>query len=122
MATIRIERRSMIIELTRAERLEGLHGDVRVPLEAIRQVDVLDRPLEELHGLRAPGLHIPGRTAVGTWRSRDGRTFVVEHHRARAVRFTLSGSPFDQVIVGSEDPEELAATVERARAANGQAS
>ena len=114
MAQIRIHQGSLVIELSDLEKVEALHGDLRIPLTSVRQVDVLDEPLKELRGLRVPGTAIPGRTAVGTWRSRDGKTFVVEHNRSRAIRLRLSGSDYDQVIVGTDDPEGLAATITRA--------
>jgi hypothetical protein len=121
VADVRIEGDTLVVALTKLEKAEALHGDVRVPLSSVAGVDVLDRPLEEIHGLRAPGLGIPGRTAVGTWRSRDGKMFVVEHDRSRAVRLRLRDQPYREIIVGSDEPETVAEMIRAALGTTGGA-
>ena len=39
-------------------------------------------PIRLVHGLRAPGLGLPGRTKIGTWRSKGRKTFAVTHKGA----------------------------------------
>jgi len=116
MADIRVDGSDLVVVLSRLEKAEAVHGDLRVPLTSVRQVEVADRPLELIHGVKLPGTGIPGRTAVGTWVSPDGRTFAVEHHASRAVVVHLEGQTYQQLIVGCDQPEELA---ERVRSAAG---
>lgn len=108
MADIRIDGSDLVVELSRLEKAEAVHGDVRVPLTSVRQVEVVDRPLDLIHGVKLPGTGIPGRTAVGTWVSPDGRTFAVEHHASRGVVVDLEGQTYQQLIVGCDQPEEVA--------------
>lgn len=114
VADIRIEGTDMVLAMSQLEKVEGVHGDIRVPLTAVRDVEVVDRPLDLIHGLKLPGTGVPGMTAVGTWVSPDGRTFAVEHHRSRGVVVHLEGQLYQQLIVGSDDPQGLA---ERLRSA-----
>jgi hypothetical protein len=116
VADIRIDGSDLVVELGRLERAEALHGNLRVPLDSVRQVEVADRPLDLIHGLKLPGTGIPGSTAVGTWVSPDGRTFAVEHHASRGVVVHLEGQRYQQLIVGCDQPEEVA---ERVRSAAG---
>jgi hypothetical protein len=114
MADIRADDGELVLVLTGLEKMEGVHGDIRVPLSAVRDVEVVDRPLDLIHGLKMPGTGISGRTAVGTWISSDGKTFAVEHHASRGVVVRLEGQTYQQLVIGSDDPEALA---ERLRSA-----
>ncbi|MFZ0995512.1 MAG: hypothetical protein WAO09_05990 [Candidatus Dormiibacterota bacterium] len=103
-----------MVELSRLEKAEAVHGDVRVPLSSVRDVEVVDQPLDLIHGVKLPGTGIPGRTAVGTWISPDGRTFAVEHHASRGVVLRLEGQTYQQLIVGCDQPEDVAASLRAA--------
>lgn len=111
MADIRIEDGELVLLLSKLEMVEGVHSNIRVPLNAVRDVQVVDRPLDFVHGLKLPGTGIPGRTAVGTWVSPDGKTFAVEHHASRGIVVRLEGQSYQQLVVGADDPEALAETV-----------
>jgi hypothetical protein len=53
--------------------------------------------------------------AIGTFTSRDAKIFAVVHHDTpRGVRVDLEGAQFDQMIVGCDDPEAVAATLRQA--------
>jgi hypothetical protein len=99
VADIKIEDSQLVLHLSGLEKAEAVHGDVRVPLASIREVEVVDRPLDLIHGLKLPGTGIPGSTAVGTWVSPDGRTFAVEHHASRGLVIRLEGQTYQQLIV-----------------------
>ncbi|HUY09808.1 MAG TPA: hypothetical protein VMW80_10250 [Candidatus Dormibacteraeota bacterium] len=111
MAEIQVEGDDLVLVLSRLEKVEGVHGDIRVPLSAVRDVEVVDRPLDLIQGLKMPGTGIPGMTAVGTWVSADGKTFAVEHHASRGIVVHLDGQSYQQLVVGSDDPEALAERV-----------
>jgi len=115
VADILIEGSDLVLELSRMEELEAIHASLRVPLGAVRAVEVVDQPLKALHGgLKLIGTGIPGGTAVGTWLSPDGKTFAVEHHASRGVVVQLEGQTYERLVVGCHDPEEVA---ERIRSA-----
>jgi hypothetical protein len=117
VADIEIEGSELVLHLSGLEKAEAVHGDVRVPLASVREIEVVDRPLDLIHGLKLPGTGIPGSTAVGTWVSPDGRTFAVEHHASRGVVVHLEGQNYQQLIVGCDQPEDVA---ERLKAATRQ--
>ncbi|MGH7642679.1 MAG: hypothetical protein ACRENX_06635 [Candidatus Dormibacteria bacterium] len=114
MADIRIEEKDLVVVLSGLEKLEGVHGDLRVPLSSVREVEVVDRPLDWIHGFKLPGTQIPGMTAVGTWVSADGKTFAAEHHASRGIVVHLDGGSYQQLVIGSDDPDALAERVRTA--------
>jgi hypothetical protein len=108
--------RELVIALTAWEKVAALRGDVRVPLSAVRSVEVVDKPMPTVRGLRAPGLSWPGRTKLGTWRRRDGRTFAAVRAGRAAVRIRLDGQPYDELVVSVDDPARVARELVRADA------
>ncbi|MFJ2577218.1 hypothetical protein [Kitasatospora aureofaciens] len=117
MAEIVIGGDRLTVRLTAWERMEALHGDVTVPLTAVRSVSVEDQPLTAPHGMRAPGTSVPGVVKAGTWHSStEGRQFVLANRGRRAVRVDLAEGEvdFDVLVVAVADPEGTAAQVRAA--------
>ncbi|MEV4709313.1 hypothetical protein [Actinoplanes sp. NPDC049316] len=77
MSVVSMTPSTLTIGLTTAEKVAGLRGDVTVPLTAITSVEVVPDALTAARGLRAPGLALPGRRKIGTWRTRSGAEFVL---------------------------------------------
>ena len=111
MASIQLSGDELVVRLTAPEKLSALHGDVRVPARAIKTVAVERRPLDAVRGLRAPGLSIPRRTKIGTWRRFRHRDFVVARRGMPAVRVRLAGAPFDDLLISTPDAEAAAAAI-----------
>ncbi|GII16583.1 hypothetical protein Ppa05_33090 [Planomonospora parontospora subsp. antibiotica] len=111
MATMTVTGGELVLALGRGERTAGLHGDIRVPLSAVREVAVVENPVAEVRGLRAPGLAVPGRTKIGTWRRAGSRSFVVARRDVPAVRVALSGARYDELLVSDAAAVELAARI-----------
>jgi hypothetical protein len=111
MAELSIVGETLQVGLSAAEKLEAVHGDVSVPLSSVRTVEVVENAMECIHGLRV-GTGIPRSTAIGTFTSSKARIFGVIHHgRHRGVRITLEGADFDEIVVGCDDPEAVAAGI-----------
>jgi hypothetical protein len=112
MAELRVEGGELALELTAAEKFEGVHGDLRVPLSAVTAVEVLDNA-HEAAGIRKGvkiGTRIPGVIEVGTVQGLSQRLFAAVHHDTpRGLRVQLQGTSFDAWIVGCADPEAVAA-------------
>lgn len=89
----------------------ALHGDIVVPRDAVDSVEVLDAPLSTIRGVRAPGTGFPGLIAYGTFRKRGGKYFVAVRRGQRAARLSLTGQAFDEIVLGADHPELLAASV-----------
>lgn len=109
MTTITITDETVDIELTGAEKMWSLHGDLRIPRSQIRAVEALDEPLTATRGLRAPGLALPGRVKMGTWRAKGGRQFVIARRGVPGVRLHLEGNRYDQIILSVNDEASRAA-------------
>jgi hypothetical protein len=111
MAEVLVEGDELVVRLRAVEKLEAVHGEVKVPLGSVRSVEVLDDAIGAVHGFRV-GTGIPGSVAVGTFTSRDDHIFAVVHHDTpRGVRLRLEGAPYDELIVGCDDPESVVASL-----------
>ena len=111
MAVLRIEDGELALHLSAAEKVGAVHGDLRIPLSAVRRVEVLEDAHEPAdHGMKL-GTRIPGRTEVGTVRG-DGRNIfaVVLPDTPRGLRIVLDGSFYHEWIIGCADPERSADT------------
>jgi hypothetical protein len=114
MAELRVEGGDLVLHLTRMEKAEGVHGDLRAPLSAVRGVDILDdahAPVGVHAGLKI-GTRIPGVIEVGTVQGATKRLFAAVHHNTpRGLRIRLEGNDYDEWIVGCADPETVAAAL-----------
>lgn len=118
MAQLQVEGNELVLALSAAEKLEGVHGDLRVPLSAVRGVEILDdahSPVGIRSGIKI-GTRLPGVIEVGTIQGAHRRLFAAVHHDTpRGLRITLEGTSYDEWIVGCADPEGTAAELQRRR-------
>ncbi len=106
-----IEGDDLVVRLSRWEKFWAFHGDVRVPLGAVRSVSVPEHPWSELRGWRSAGTGIPGVVALGTRRHGGGRDFVALRKTGPAVLVDLNGNDFDRLVVSVGDAQRAAAEV-----------
>lgn len=118
MATLLSDDGELVLSLSRREKLGALHGDIRVPLSAVEEVVVTERPFDALHGVRSPGTGIPRVIALGTWRARrtqDGRRkekgFAAVYLRRPGVVVRLRDSEFAWLCVSAKDARDVAARI-----------
>jgi hypothetical protein len=112
VAELTVQGDELVLSLSEMEQLEAVHaGDVRVAVTSVRGIEVLDDALGAVHGIRT-GTGIPGVLVVGAIRHEGKKAFVVVHHgRPRGVLVRLEGADYDELVVGCDDPETLAATL-----------
>ncbi len=109
MVSIGLETGELRLELTRGEKLAALRkSNVVIPWPDIRSVEAVAEPIRLVHGLRVPGLGIPGRTKIGTWRSKGRKTFAVTHKAAPGLRIMLQNCTFDEILLSVPEPVMLA--------------
>jgi hypothetical protein len=105
----------LILHLTGIERAEAVHGDLHVPLSAVRSVEVLEDAAAMTHvdaGFKV-GMRVPGRATVAVVRRAGRKLFIAVHHDTpRAVRVLLDGASHDEWIVGAADPEAAIARLD----------
>lgn len=106
MAQVNIEGDALEVRFTLTEKLLGLVSDQRIPLSAVTDAHTESDGLRAVHGLRAPGLGLPGSRKVGTWRGRGTRTLVSVRRRQPALVVRLSGQRYDALVIGCEKPQE----------------
>jgi hypothetical protein len=112
MAELRIDGNDLVLHLTGDEKLEAVHGDLRVPVSAVRAVEILDDAHEPAdHGFKV-GMRLPGVVEVASVRTEGKKLFAAVHHATpRGLRVLLDGQKWDEWIVGCEDPEAVAAAL-----------
>jgi hypothetical protein len=108
MATIKITDTTLEIRFRPWEKVAGLLRDLEVPRSAVTGVTVETDALRAARGLRAPGLAIPGVRKVGTWRGRGRRTMVSVRRNQPALRITLTGARYDELLLGVDDARDRA--------------
>jgi hypothetical protein len=115
MTSIRIAGDAFDVGFARWEKVLGLVRDVSVPLASIRDVEVVPDGYHGTLGLRAPGLGVPGRRKLGTWRGRGSKQLVSVSGGQPAVRIRLRDEPYTELLIGADDAAALAAGLDRAR-------
>ena len=111
MATITSTPTSLSVTFSRFEKVAGLLRDISVPVASIASVTLEPDGIKAARGVRAPGLGVPGRRKIGTWRQRrDGRsirTAVSVRAGQPAVRIELHGTSWDHLLIGHDDGERI---------------
>ncbi|MHB8333506.1 MAG: hypothetical protein ACYDEH_01210 [Acidimicrobiales bacterium] len=115
MAELVVGETDLVLRLTSAEKVDGIHSDLRAPLSAVTGVEVLDdaHGAADIVGLRAGTRPAGHRGRLGHGVSRT--IFVAVHHNTpRGVRVALRDQPYDEWTVGCADPEAVAARIPQA--------
>ncbi len=117
MAEIRIEDEQVSIHLNFAEKIGALHGDLHFPVSAVRAVRVVDKPFNEIEGIRSPGTGVPGVIALGTYRAHGRRDFVAVYRGERGIIIEIDAddTKYQRVILSAKDPDRLRSIVAPAR-------
>lgn len=115
MADLAIQGDELIVTLTPLERLAALHGDLHVPLAAVREVRLEPDPWCALRGIRMPGTGFPGVIAYGVRRGTGARPdFAAVLGRGSAVRVELAEPcRYARLLVTVHDPQGTVAAVTR---------
>jgi hypothetical protein len=111
MATITIDERTVAVRFTTAEKIGGLLRDQVFDREAITAAEHVPDGLAATKGMRAPGLALPWRRRIGTWRSRRGKELVSVRRGEPAVRLHLTGGRWASLLIGHPDAAAVAAAL-----------
>lgn len=107
MATLTVAGDVLQVRFTTFEKVLGAVRDHAYPLSAVTSAHVEDDGLAAARGMRAPGLGVPGRRKVGTWRGR-GRTLVSVRRGQPAVVVDLADKRFARLVIGTADAAAVA--------------
>jgi hypothetical protein len=113
MADVAREGNEIVIRLSTGERIMAMRRDVRVPLSAMKSVDVVDEPIRRIKGLKPRnskvfGGYWPGWFAYGSFF--DGtvrkRLFAaVNGRKPRGLEITLGGAKYTRLLVSLDQPD-----------------
>ncbi|MCG5218377.1 hypothetical protein [Streptosporangium sp. KLBMP 9127] len=120
MAAVIIDRGMLVVRFEGWERLFARRGDVQVPMRAVREADLVERPLRAVRGARS-GISVSGVLKVGVWGLGVGiRQLVSARHDVPGLRVevdrAVSGLPFDELIISTPDAAALVRTLKGVRA------
>ncbi|HLP23781.1 MAG TPA: hypothetical protein VK139_07050 [Microbacteriaceae bacterium] len=115
MVSLRVHPDRLEVHLTPAEKaLAAYPRDLVVPRTAIRSAAITHDPWVWLRGIRAPGTAIPRTLALGTWRSRGAKDFVLIKGSRPAVVLDLDPEQvggFHRLVLSSHRVAELVASL-----------
>ena len=122
MAELLVDGSDLVLHLPVTQKVLAFHGDVKVPLSAVRTVRPVEKPWLTLRGRRMAGTAMRGVAAVGTWIHGDRRyDFCVIRRTQPAVMVELAAGRFDRLIVGLPEGSDPVAEAERLASAAGVA-
>ena len=113
MADIAREGDQIVLKLSIGERIMAMHRDVRVPLSAVKSVDVVDEPIHRIQGLKPRnskvwGGYWPGWFAYGAFFDGAVRRLLfaaVNGRKPRGLEITLDGARYTRLIVSLDHPD-----------------
>jgi hypothetical protein len=111
MARLEIQGGSLVVRLSRLERLGALSQEPRVPLASMREVRVSANPWKELKGMRAPGTGWPGSIALGTWRHDGVKDFCAVYRKGPGVVVELENAAYARFVLSTHDPTSVVETI-----------
>ena len=111
MPRIEITAKELIVHLTAAEKIFGLRGNLHIPATSIRGASALDKKFWLKLGVRAPGTGLPGVIVAGTYRWRGDKVYAFWTKGQQPLQITLDGKQYNRIIIGVENAQELADTI-----------
>jgi hypothetical protein len=114
MADVVREGNEVVLKLSTGERIMSMRRDVRVPLSAVKSVDVVDGPIRRIQGLKPRNFKVfggysPGWFAYGSFFDGALRQLLfaaVNNRKPRGLEITLDGAKYTRLIVSLDDPED----------------
>lgn len=108
MAELLVQGSELVVSLSGKEKLGALQkSDLRFPVGSITSISRVERGRDSVVGIRAPGTGVPGKIALGTWRTRAGKDFVATYNSDPAYLITMMGQDFDRLIISGGEVEDV---------------
>jgi hypothetical protein len=111
VAQLVVDGQELVVKLRLVERFWTFHGDVRIPLSAIRRIRTSNNIWFSLRGWRATGAAVPGYVAMGKRRHGTGYDFTVVFRSRPVVVLECNDFEFGEVLVSVDDALETAAMI-----------
>ncbi len=114
MARLSVSNDLLTVDVQGLHQLWAFKRRICVPLAHVRGATADAGIVQEPKGLRAPGLHVPGATVIGTFHRAGEKHFWDVRSGAHAVVIELTGETYDRLIVDVDDPRSTVDTINRA--------
>lgn len=98
--------RTLEVEPQGLDKMWSFTGKLVVPLEHVLGASEDPGILDDAKGLRAPGLHVPGKWA-GTYLEHGETTFWNVTRPESPIVIQLKDEHYDRLVLGVEHPREL---------------
>ncbi len=110
MARVDFDGRELRVRFSALERLATWRAEVRVPLTAVRAVEVLAAPLAHTRGGRV-GFLVSGVVKIGRWGLGTGVRQLVSVRRGTPGLLVKLDGEFGELLISTDRAEELAAVL-----------
>ena len=96
------------------DKLWAFKSELAIPLRHITSVRT-DAELTKkwLHGLKWPGISVPGLITAGTFYQDGKRIFWDIHHPDKAVVITLADESYNELVIEVENPDAFVANLQQ---------
>lgn len=116
MTTITLKGDHVTFQLSGLRSLLAFRGSITVPRTSI--VGARHDPAIKVKGWRAPGTHLPGVFAAGSFHRKGGTIFWNVRHRRNAVIVDLQGAEFSALVIEVVDVPATLTKLNRIATAN----
>ena len=114
MARVSIDGRDLVVEIEGLDKLLALKRRLVIPLAKVRGATADPGIVAEPKGMHAPGTHVPGVLAAGTFRQNGERVFWNVQDGTRAVVIEIADNYYVRLVIEVDDPGATVAMIERA--------
>ncbi|MBP2436677.1 hypothetical protein [Microbacterium amylolyticum] len=115
MVSLLVDSDTLEVQLAPFERVLARRKEpLRIDRASIVKVQLTEDPFTWLRGVRAPGTHVPGRLAFGTWKSVFGDDFAAIRTGRPGVVIDLdAGGEFERVVLATRHGVALVKALQR---------
>ena len=120
MARVEFTHDSLLVHVTGADRVFALKSELEIPLaHVVGAAGGEEEARGWYHGVRAPGVNIPGVITAGTFYQHGESVFWDVHHPERAVAISLRDEKYGKLVIEVDDPGATVRAIEAAVSARG---
>jgi hypothetical protein len=114
MALVHIDGDDLIVVIEGLDKLWALKNSLTIPLVNVRGATADPGIAADPKGIRAPGAHVPGVIAAGTFHLDGEKVFWDVKDPSKAVVIELADERYARMVIQVDDPRATVALVENA--------
>lgn len=114
MALVTVNNKELEVKISLFESIQALQRSFSLPLSKVRGATADSNYIKAGLGFRAPGTEFPGVIAKGNFYKKGARQLSLWQKGQEIVVIELKGSKWDRLVVGCEDSNALAHSINSA--------